>query len=309
MRALEPAHEDAQPRTLKIKPMAWLSQIRATDDDESWPLDLWQSFFCSTIGLPLPIVAAQSSTRCGCGRWYLDQYGDHAKTCKHHTGATKAHDWACERLATCLRSTGTKVKTQGAVTAVDGNKRGDLELMGYLGDGAQDLVLDFSMRHYRGGAAPRNWHRNGELLHPGRPDKDLDEKAASKIAKYRELYRDHRRQLDFLPAIASTSGRIHSELLRLLFLHAHRETTRFFEIFDDVHAQPHTSRFTYRRAAFFNTLKSKTGLMVARAAALRTNINIDGRPLPTQKRRRTSSKHCAPHVLHASAPHFHLPVN
>ena len=76
--------------------------------------------------------------------------------------------------------------------------------MGYLGDGAQDLVLDFSMRRYRGGAAPRNWHRNGELLHPGRPDKDLDEKAASKIAKYRELYRDHRRRLDFLPAIAST---------------------------------------------------------------------------------------------------------
>ena len=224
-------------------------------------------------------------------------------------GLLKAHEWACDRLATCFRSTGTKVKTQGAVTAVDCNNRGDLELVGYLGDGAQDLVLDFSMRHYRGGAAPRNWHRNGELLHPGRPDKDLDEKAARKIAKYREHYRDHRRQLDFLPAIASTSGRIHCELLRLLFLHAHRETTRFFEIFDDVHAQPHTSRFTYRRAAFFNTLKSKTGLMVARAAALRTNINIDGRPLPTQKRRRTSSKHCAPHILHASAPHFHLPVN
>ena len=91
LRALEPAHDDAKPRTLKIKPMGWLSQIRATDDDESWPIDLWQSFFCSTIGLPLPVVAAQPSTRCGCGRWYLDQYGDHAKTCKHHTGATKAH--------------------------------------------------------------------------------------------------------------------------------------------------------------------------------------------------------------------------
>ena len=77
--------------------------------------------------------------------------------------------------------------------------------------------------------------------------------------KYRELYlqyRDHCCQLDFLPAIASTSGRIHCELLRLLFLHAHRETTRFFEIMDDEHAQPHTSRFIYRRAAFFNTLKS-----------------------------------------------------
>ena len=104
-------------------------------------------------------------------------------------------------------------------------------------------MLDLSFRHYRGGAAPRNWHRNGELLHPGQPDKGLDQKAATKIAKYREVYRDHRRQLDFLPAIASTSGRIHCELLCLLFLHARRETTRFFEISDDGHAQPHTSRF------------------------------------------------------------------
>ena len=62
----------------------------------------------------------------------------------------KAHDWACERLATCLRSTGTKVKTQGAVTAVDGNKRGDLELAGYIGNGAQDLVLDLSFRQRMG---------------------------------------------------------------------------------------------------------------------------------------------------------------
>ena len=71
----------------------------------------------------------------------------------------------------------------------------------------------------------------------------------------------------------------------------------------------HTSRFTYRRAAFFNTLKSKTGLMVARAAALRVNINTDGRPLPTKKRWRLSRKLCAPHILSAScAPNFHLPV-
>ena len=185
-------------------------------------------------GYPSPLLRRNRARAAAVGVGILTcNNGDHAKTCKHHTGATKAHDWACERLATCLRSTGTKVKTQGAVTAVDGNKRGDLELVGYIGDGAQDLVLDISFRHYRGGAAPRNWHRNGELLHPGNPDKDLDEKAASKIAKYRELYRDHRRQLDFLPAIASTSGRIHCELLRLLFLHAHRETTRFFEIFED----------------------------------------------------------------------------
>ena len=38
-------------------------------------------------------------------------------------------------------------------------------------------------------------HQHPSPLHPGSPDKDLDQKAAAKIAKYRELYRDHRRQL------------------------------------------------------------------------------------------------------------------
>ena len=31
-----------------------------------------------------------------------------------------------------------------------------------------------------------------------------------------------------MPVIASTSGRLHSELVRLLFLQAHRESDRFF---------------------------------------------------------------------------------
>ena len=63
MRPLEPSHEDAGPRVLTWKPLAWLAQIRATDDDEQWPLDLWQTFYCSTIGLHLPVVAAQPSPR------------------------------------------------------------------------------------------------------------------------------------------------------------------------------------------------------------------------------------------------------
>jgi hypothetical protein len=34
--------------------------------------------------------------------------------------------------------------------------------------------------------------------------------------------------ISFMPAIAGTSGRLHSEFVRLLFLQAHRETDRFF---------------------------------------------------------------------------------
>lgn len=54
------------------------------------------------------------------------------------------HGWDGEQLAGWFRSTGTKVKTQGAVTAVNGNKRvpGDLELESYISQKAQDLVLD-----------------------------------------------------------------------------------------------------------------------------------------------------------------------
>ena len=43
--------------------------------------------------------------------------------------------------------------------------------------------------------------------------------------------------------------------------------------------------------------ENKTGLMVARAGALRININTDGRPLPIKKRWRTSSKLWAPHLV------------
>ena len=34
--------------------------------------------------------------------------------------------------------------------------------------------------------------------------------------------------VSFIPAIAGTSGRLHSEFIRLLFLQDHRETDRFF---------------------------------------------------------------------------------
>ena len=47
---------------------------------------------------------------------------------------------------------------------------------------------------------------------------------------------------------------------------------------------PNTATFTCCHSAFLNSLKSKTGFMVARATALRININTDCRPLPTKKR-------------------------
>jgi hypothetical protein len=52
-----------------------------------------------------------------------------------------------------------------------------------------------------------------------------------------------------MPAVASTSGRLHSEFVRLLFLQAHRETDRFFAASRVQLAQHDRDQFQFRRVA------------------------------------------------------------
>ena len=85
-----------------------------------------------------------------------------------------------------------------------------------------------------------------------------------------------------MPAIASTSGRLHSEFVRLLFLQAHRETDRFFAALGVQLAQTERGQFHFRRAAFSQQLKSKVGLALAKAEALRINLNLDGAPIASK---------------------------
>jgi hypothetical protein len=83
-----------------------------------------------------------------------------------------------------------------------------------------------------------------------------------------------------MPAIASTSGRLHSKFVRLLFLQAHRETDRFFAA-SGLQSPQSTSGgfFHFRHASFLSGLKSKVGLTLAKAAALRIVLNLDGAPI------------------------------
>jgi hypothetical protein len=85
-----------------------------------------------------------------------------------------------------------------------------------------------------------------------------------------------------MPAIASTSGRLHSEFVRLLFLQAHRETDRFFAASGVQLAQSNSGLFHFRRAAFSSHLKSKIGNILAKAAALRVNLNLEGAPITSR---------------------------
>ena len=90
------------------------------------------------------------------------------------------------------------------------------------------LVLDLRIAYERFGRSS-DLSLNGNLRYPNDKDRSLNEAAADKILKYRADYNNNPpHAVVFMPAIASTSGRLHSEFIRLLFLQAHRETDRFF---------------------------------------------------------------------------------
>ena len=54
MQILEPQAPDAEPRNLFYSPLSFLAQI--TSHSQPWPLDLWQTFVCASLGAPIPIL-------------------------------------------------------------------------------------------------------------------------------------------------------------------------------------------------------------------------------------------------------------
>ncbi len=143
--------------------------------------------------------------------------------------------------------------------------------------GPVPLVLDLRIPHDRVGSSA-DPTLNGHLKYPNNLDQSLNDAAADKIWKYRADYNNRPPSaVSFMPAIVSTSGRLHSEFVKLLFLQAHRETDRFFAASGVQSAQSDRGQFHFRRAAFSQHLKSKVGLALAKGEVLRINLNIDGR--------------------------------
>ncbi len=102
--------------------------------------------------------------------------------------------------------------------------------MGYLGNesGPVSLVMDLRIAHDRFGSSS-DPSLNGNLHYPNKIDRSLNETSDDKIRKYRVDYDTNPpNTVSFMTPSGSTSGRLHSEFVRLLFLQTHRETDRFF---------------------------------------------------------------------------------
>jgi hypothetical protein len=103
---------------------------------------------------------------------------------------------------------------------------------------------------------------------------------ADKLCKYHADYNfNPPRGVGFIPAIDSTSGRLHSEFIRILFLQAHRETDRFFAAAEVMSSQSDRGFFHYRRAAFSSMLKSRVGNILQTSRLLTSSLSL-GVPVP-----------------------------
>jgi hypothetical protein len=96
--------------------------------------------------------------------------------------------------------------------------------------------------------------------------------------------------LSCLPLLAPLAASTVS-LCEFLCLQAHRETDLFFAAFGVDLAQTHQDLFHFRRTAFYSQLKSKVGNILAKATALRINLNIHGGPI------------ASPHTLKPLSPY------
>ena len=133
--------------------------------------------------------------------------------------------------------------------------------------------------------------RNGHLRYPNDIDRSLNEAAPDKIRKYGADYNNNPpNTVSFMSVMTSTSGRLHSEFVRLLFLQTHRETDRLFAASGDQLAQSTSGLFHFHRAASSQQLlnldgatitsKSHTHLSHSQTSRLLTSTLSLGVPVP-----------------------------
>jgi hypothetical protein len=278
MMTIEPGEKPTHMLTWKTT--AYLSHIQPRSHDDRFPISLWETWFCQSLGVPIPALL-ENPRQCPCCQFSFDHYGDHIQTCQRHSAALPAHEWIVYRISLLLRSVGHRVKTH-RITPVTVNERGDIEIQDYvfLPHGEDDrlpprtLVMDVTMTHDRYGRTTQYTNRafTHRVSSTGAPQSDgvLNKSTRMKIRHYRHIYADRPDPIVFLPIAVSTSGRVYEDFARLLFLHSHREASIL-----DGELPEESEQFRFLRASRLANLKGSVGLILDKASAMRVTIPID----------------------------------
>jgi hypothetical protein len=142
--------------------------------------------------------------------------------------------------------------------------------------GPVQLVLDLRIPQDRVGSSTDPTLK-GHLRYPNNLDQSLNDATADKIRKYRVDYNNNPpNTVSFMSLMTGTSGRLHSEFVRLLFLQDHRETDRCFTSSGVQLPQTDRDPFHFRRATFAQQVKNRVGLTLTKTTGLRITLNLDG---------------------------------
>jgi hypothetical protein len=232
-----------------------------------------------TMGAQIPVIAEKRLAACGYRKFQLDVMGDHLCTCATHSGDKKANDWVVEKLGYLFHTT-HHTKTEH-VTKTRGRHCGKIQLSAYLVNvvGPEPLVLDLLITHDRF-ERPSDPSLNVHLHYPNDIDKSLNETSTDKIPKYRADYTNNPpNTVSFMFPIASTSGRLHREFIRLLFLQSHLETDLFFASSGVQISQTDRGQFHFLHVSFSATLKGTHPSHSQTSRLLTSSLSL-GVPVP-----------------------------
>jgi hypothetical protein len=246
-------------------------------------LHFGRSGFVLSLGVSIPKLIG-SLRQCPCNAFQIDYFGDHLQTCQAKSATTQVHDWVVHRLGVILGSVGHRVKIHN-ITSATGKERGDVEIRDYvvlqkprdLTDylpPPRTLMLDFTLTYTRFGRS--HLSSLGQLTHTRRtdgapePDGALRTVARAKIRHYRQLYINRPEPITFMPVVVDTADRIYEDFSRLLFLHAHRETSALANEIPE-----ESEQFRFLRGACFANIKGSVGLILVKTSTMWISIPLD----------------------------------
>ena len=98
-------------------------------------------------------------------------------------------------------------------------------------------------------------------------DGALREVARKKISHYHQLYLNRPDPIVFLPPVVDTTGRLYDDFSRLLFLHAHRESSALSKEIPEGSGQ-----FRFLRAACYAIIKGSVGLILVKTSTMSRSL-------------------------------------
>ena len=157
--------------------LGFLSHVKRRSNDDRFPLALWEVWFCSQLGVPIPELIGPLR-QCPCNVFQIDYFGDHLQTCQAKSAATQVHDLVVHRLGDIFSSVGHRVKVHNIMPS-SVKERGDVEIRDYvilqkprdLTDclpPPRTLILDFTLTHTRFGKSQLS--SLGQMTHTSRTD-------------------------------------------------------------------------------------------------------------------------------------------